>query len=227
MFDSRPNPPAKHAVGDETRQQLIDAATRVFLAEGFRAARVKDIADAAGVRLSAINYHFKGKEGLYLAVLEHHARLAMAHSPTPAMSPDLPLQTRFNAFVRALVLRMLDPASPSRISGLMVREAASPTPALQVMFEHFTKPQSAILFGMLREILGPAADDTQVARCGLSIVGQSMVYVGMRPLVELLRPGFYQQAGAVAALADHIAAFSWAGLQALAASNHGTKDHAD
>ena len=221
MFTQRSNPPAKHVVGDETRQLLIDAATQVFLAEGFKAARVKDIADQAGVRLSAINYHFGGKEGLYLAVLEHHARLTILHAPVPAATQDVPLQTRFTGFVRALVLRMLDPANPSRIASLMVREAASPTPALQVMFEHFTKPQSAVLFGMLREILGPSVSDDQIARAGLSIVGQSMVYVAMRPLVSLLRPDFYQREGAVEELAEHIAVFSWAGLQALAqGSNH-------
>ncbi|WP_374350289.1 CerR family C-terminal domain-containing protein [Chitinimonas sp.] len=214
MF-ANPSPP-KHIVGDETRQALLDAATTVFLAEGFRAARVKDIAAAAGVRLSAINYHFGGKEGLYLAVLQYHARLALQHSPLPQPDAGKPLEQRFREFVRAMVVRMLDASNPSRIASLMVREAASPTPALDVMFETFSKPQSAVLLGMLAELFGPAAAPDLLARCGLSVVGQSMVYVGMRPLVSKLRPDFYQRPEAVAELAEHIATFSWAGLSALA-----------
>lgn len=215
MFQAS-EPPPKHAVGDETRQALLDAATRVFLDQGFRAARVRDIATAAGVRLSAINYHFGGKEGLYLAVLQYHAQLALQHAPLPSPAPGEPLELRFRAFVRALVMRMLDPASPSRIASLMVREAANPTPALDVMFERFTKPQSAVLFGMLRELFGPAADADLIARAGIGVVAQSMVYVGMRALVDKVRPGFYQRPDGVAELAEHIATFSWAGLQALA-----------
>lgn len=216
MFPEPTQTPPKHAIGDETRQALLDGATDVFLRDGFKAARVKDIAEAAGVRLSAINYHFGGKEGLYLAVMQHHAQLALRHSPVPQLPADLPLEARFHAFVRALVMRMLDPASPSRLPSLMVREAANPTPALDVMFETFSKPQAAVLFGMLAEVFGPAATPDLLGRVGLSVISQSMVYVALRPLVSKVRPGFYERAGAVEELAEHIATFSWAGIQALA-----------
>lgn len=46
----------RNSAGDDTRGRLLDAAIEVFLAEGFRAARVQDIAERAGMRLSAINY---------------------------------------------------------------------------------------------------------------------------------------------------------------------------
>lgn len=217
MFQAE-TPPPKHATGDETRQALLSAATEVFLADGCKAARVKDIATLAGVRLSAINYHFGGKEGLYLAVLQHHARLAFLHAPVPPLPRELPLEQRFRAFVRALVRRMLDPASPSRIASLMVREVANPTPALDSMLEHVIKPQSAILFGLLAELFGPDATPDLLARCGISVVSQSMAYVGMRALVEKMRPGFYQRADGLDELAEHISQFSWAGLNALAAT---------
>lgn len=215
MFSTQP-PPPRHAVGDETRQLLLDAATGVFLRDGFRAARVKDIAAAAGVRLSGINYHFGGKEGLYLAVLQHHAGLALQHAPLPPAAAALPLEQRFRQFVEAMVMRMLDPRNPSRIASLMVREAVNPTPALQIMFEQFTHPQAARLLAMLGELFGPQASADLLARSALGVVAQSMIYVGMGPLVERLRPGFYQREDGVAELAAHIATFSWAGLQGLA-----------
>lgn len=205
-----------NTAGDETRAQLIEAATTIFLRDGFRAARVKDIAAEAVVRLSAINYHFGGKDGLYLAVLQHHAMLALAHAPIPEARPGVPVEQRFAEFVRAMVYRMLDPASPSRLPPLMIREAVNPTEALDVMFERFTRPLQAVLIGQLREIFGPDASEAVLARAALSVLGQGMVYVVARPLVAKLHPEFYGQEADVATLADHIVAFSWAGVQAVA-----------
>jgi AcrR family transcriptional regulator len=205
-----------NAAGDETRNLLINAGTGVFLRDGFRAARVSDIAAEAGVRLSAINYHFGGKDGLYLAVLQHHAMLALAHVPVPRFAPGESLQQRFAQFVRAMVYRMLDPASPSRLPPLMIREAVNPTSALDVMFERFMQPLQMVLAGLLREVFGPDASEALLARAALSVLGQGMIYVVARPLVSKLHPDFYEQEAGVEALAEHIVAFSWAGVQAIA-----------
>jgi AcrR family transcriptional regulator len=54
--------------GDRTRAALLNAALEEFAAKGFAGARVRDIAERAGVSKDLIAYHFGGKEGLYLAV---------------------------------------------------------------------------------------------------------------------------------------------------------------
>ncbi|WP_214410472.1 TetR/AcrR family transcriptional regulator [Sphaerisporangium fuscum] len=53
---------------ERTRAALLDAALEEFAAKGFAGARVRDIAERAGVSKDLINYHFDSKEGLYLAV---------------------------------------------------------------------------------------------------------------------------------------------------------------
>ena len=203
--------------GQQTRKALIDVATEVFLADGFKAARVADIAQQAGVRLSAINYHFGSKEGLYLAVLQHHADLAWRTAPPPAFDPDTPLQQRLQALIAALVRRMLDPESPSRIGRLMVREVVNPTAALDVMFERFTQPQINLLLGLLREFFGAQVPRELLLRAALSIVGQCLVYVVARPVITRVQADFDLRGAALDQLAQHIATFSWAGLLALAA----------
>ena len=97
--------------GDETRLKLIAAATTVFIEQGFRSARVQQIAESAGVRLSAINYHFGGKEGLYLAVLRHHGEQAIAQQPLFSDSQQT-LQEQFRFMIHSLLLRML-PSAPA------------------------------------------------------------------------------------------------------------------
>lgn len=204
-----------------TRKALLDVAIEVFLADGFKAARVADIAQQAGVRLSAINYHFGGKEGLYLALLQHHADLAWRTAPPPVLDPDTPLQQRLQALIAALVRRMLDPDSPSRIGRLMIREVVNPTAALDVMFERFTLPQVNLLLGLLREFFGPQVPREVLLRAALSIVGQCLVYGVASPIITRLQADFDLRGAALDQLAQHIATFSWAGLQALAAQQEG------
>lgn len=54
----------------DTRQQLIDAAIKVFAKLGYDGATVKDLADEAGVNVSLVSYYFNGKEGLYRECIE-------------------------------------------------------------------------------------------------------------------------------------------------------------
>ena len=52
------------------RRQLLDAALSVFVAQGYHAAAMDDIADKAGVSKPVLYQHFPGKRDLYLALLE-------------------------------------------------------------------------------------------------------------------------------------------------------------
>src|SRR3978361_1929283 len=52
------------------RLQLLRAAQDVFVAQGFHAAAMDDIADRAGVSKPVLYQHFPGKRELYLALLE-------------------------------------------------------------------------------------------------------------------------------------------------------------
>jgi AcrR family transcriptional regulator len=53
-----------------TRQALLRAAAELFSERGFDGVPIEDLADRAGVNKALISYHFRGKRGLYLAVLE-------------------------------------------------------------------------------------------------------------------------------------------------------------
>jgi AcrR family transcriptional regulator len=52
------------------RLQLLQAAQEVFVAQGYHAAAMDDIADRAGVSKPVLYQHFPGKRELYLALLE-------------------------------------------------------------------------------------------------------------------------------------------------------------
>ncbi len=71
---------------DRTKARLIEAAGEVFARRGFRSATVREICSRAGVHVGAVNYHFRDKEGLYTAVLDHLHQTAVKKYP-----PDLGL----------------------------------------------------------------------------------------------------------------------------------------
>jgi AcrR family transcriptional regulator len=63
--------------GEATRRRIVDAARDVLLERGHAAASTRAVADEAGVRLSLVHYHFGGKQGLLLEVLERENELLL------------------------------------------------------------------------------------------------------------------------------------------------------
>jgi AcrR family transcriptional regulator len=56
----------------DRRKQLLQAAREVFVAHGYHAAAMDDIAERAGVSKPVLYQHFPGKLELYLALLDTH-----------------------------------------------------------------------------------------------------------------------------------------------------------
>jgi AcrR family transcriptional regulator len=70
------------------RKQLLAAAEQVFVAHGYHAAAMDDIAERAGVSKPVLYQHFPGKLDLYVALLDTHCdafvgrvRREMANTP--------------------------------------------------------------------------------------------------------------------------------------------------
>jgi len=200
--------------GDDTRAALIASATAIFIEEGFRAARVQDVAKQAGVRLSAINYHFGGKSGLYRAVLQHHANQIVSRAPLPPPDTANPRKS-FEVAVRTLVRRFIDPDGDSQLAALMIRELVNPTEALTMMIDHFSRPQIQLMHALIAGVLGPRASDEQIARAILSLFGQCLAYVTARPLITQVMPAVLAGEEIVERITQHVTTFSWGGLMAL------------
>jgi len=49
--------------------RIIEAATGLFVARGYRGIAMREIAEAAGISKAGLYYHFKDKEELFLAIL--------------------------------------------------------------------------------------------------------------------------------------------------------------
>lgn len=61
----------KEIVADKpTVHKIMNEAIPLFARKGFAAVSVKEIAEAAGVNIALISYHFGGKENLYATILK-------------------------------------------------------------------------------------------------------------------------------------------------------------
>ena len=75
--------PNKHQQRTEqTRRKLLEAGLRIFVRDGFEAARIEDIAAAAGHTRGAFYANFETKEDLFLVLLEQQSvkRVAELHT---------------------------------------------------------------------------------------------------------------------------------------------------
>ncbi len=77
-----------------TRESIVEAARRRLLEDGFARLSTRSVADAAGVPLSQLHYHFGSKQQLILDVLEAEDARRIARQTT-MYAEDRPLWQRY------------------------------------------------------------------------------------------------------------------------------------
>ncbi len=82
----------------DAHQRVMEAAERLFMQRGFAAVRLRDIADALGIRQASLYYHFpEGKEQLYVAVVQRALRAHEVGLREAMSSADLNLTAQLRA----------------------------------------------------------------------------------------------------------------------------------
>ena len=94
-----------------TRERLLATAEELFATRGIDAVSVRDITEAAGANIAAINYHFGSRRGLIDAIVERRAdALGMRRAELlDALDGAGPVDVR--ALIRAMVLPTAELAS--------------------------------------------------------------------------------------------------------------------
>jgi len=210
----------------ETRQRVIDAASELFAAHGFHGTTARDIAERAGVNLAAAHYHFGSKESLYLEVLRAQfdaINAALDQRGARLVAGSRPTRAALEGLLRARIVAMLEMVMgpPPGLHGtLMMREMCDPSAALPHIVTQFIEPMKRETEEIIAR-LEPTLSRAAVERCMFSIVGQVFFYRTQLPAFPHLSPGLRLDRAGLAAIAEHIAAFSLGGMRALAARRPG------
>jgi AcrR family transcriptional regulator len=160
-----------------TPTKIIEAARACLLADGYAALSTRRVAEQARVPLSQIHYHFRGKQGLVLAVLDHENR-RLVERQRRMYGAESPLWKRYeqacdfleddlaSGYVRVLQEMIAAGWSDSQV-------AARVLSLLEAWFE--------VLVGVAREAearfgsLGPMRAEDVAGLIGLSFLGGEAV----------------------------------------------------
>lgn len=91
---------------EDRREQIMDAAIRVFAQKGFLKATNKDIAREAGITPGLIYYYFESKEALLSAIIEARSPIHLLKT-LPSQALALPPET-FVRFILGQVLTIVE-----------------------------------------------------------------------------------------------------------------------
>lgn len=201
-----------------SREALLDAAERLFPEKGYEAVSTRELAEAAGVNLGAIQYHFGSKAKLFVETVERMMRgngCAREH-----FSLQSPPSTKEEAgavlcnFIYSFLNYLLRPKGPQACR-LMIREIFTEPSRDREMYEalvstvvaEFSLPLEQTLVSALKLFL-PGASPVELQRHAQSILGQCTVYVTHRPFVERLLAADVSSSPTLEETAEHIVRFT-------------------
>ena len=203
----------KQYLDTTTRGRILEAAGEQFAKRGFRGATVRMICERAGVNISAIKYHFGGKEALYSEVLRFwHEYAIKKYPPLFGVGEDATSDEKLRAFIRSLLFRLLDKGKPAWFGKLMAREMAEPTRSFDRMVQNAMRPLNQLLASIVQQIVGDSVSETEILRCCTSIIGQCVYYYNSRYMTQLFRQDV-SSPEEIEKIADHIMHFSLKGLE--------------
>jgi TetR/AcrR family transcriptional regulator, regulator of cefoperazone and chloramphenicol sensitivity len=210
----------------DMRRRLLEAALVVFADKGFDGAGIRDIAERAKANSAMVQYHFGGKEGLYLEAL----RFAFEQGPKwihllpPPPEPGEPddrlnALARFRDYLSSFLQEFMECHCTGKYLSVEVdraahilwnREMQYPRPSIESFIIQSIKPFMDYLNACLRT-LRPDLDPENLFRMSMSINAQLIWMHNHMELTRLLRGTAYGPED-LDSLAEHFIQFSLRGL---------------
>ena len=150
------------------RAQLLDAALETFVANGYHAAAMDDIAERAGISKPVLYQHFPGKLELYLALLDRSADELVA-TIRAALDSTTENHDRVSATMRAY-LRFVSAEGTHR---LVFESDLRSEPRVADRVDRMTREAAELIA------------DTVAADTGLSAIDARLLSVGLAGMAEV------------------------------------------
>jgi AcrR family transcriptional regulator len=141
----------------------------VFVAQGYHAAAMDDIAERAGVSKPVLYQHFPGKLDLYLALLDESAE-ELVKIVSDALSSTSDNRQRVNATFRAFYDFV---AGTSEAFRLVFESDLSNEPAVRARLERTMNECADMVSQFIREDAGVGNEEAQLL--GMALVGMAQV----------------------------------------------------
>jgi len=166
-----------------TRNLIIKAAVSLFAEKGFERSSVRDIVTKARVNQAAINYHFKGKDGLYLEVLKIAFKTLTEDAGLDAEElKSLSREQALHRFVRHQLRPLLFQDEMSRYIRMFAWESAHPSKVFRKFIATNTSSYLSAALDIVRRFLPPNTQDRAALCAAICLMGQCNVFVRNREL---------------------------------------------
>jgi len=159
--------------GLATRDFIIEVATDLFGQHGYQAVTVRQLTLAAKVNLSAITYHFGGKEELYRmtveALMERIGGLigapvqALRAAVGAAGDDRAALRLAAERFIRDWAQLVLANGDVQRRLPVLAMELVAPSPVFPMIYEHFYRRLYEALGALIGAALGLEAASLELS----------------------------------------------------------------
>jgi AcrR family transcriptional regulator len=151
------------------RLQLLGAARDVFVAQGYHAAAMDEIAERAGVSKPVLYQHFPGKLELYLALLDESAG-ELVRIMSEALSSTSDNRQRVPATFKAFYDYVADAREAFR---LVFESDLSNEPAVRARVDHAMYECADMVSRFIREDAGVSNEEAHLL--GMALVGMAQV----------------------------------------------------
>lgn len=203
----------------DVKERLMDAAGEIFAEHGYKSATIRKICQKAGAHVGAVNYHFRDKQGLFAAVLEHaHACSVRRYPPDLELKQGATPEEKLRAYIRSFMLRVLGDEVPEWHGRLIAREIIEHFDALDLMVKNSIQPMYVYLRKIIDELLGndPAGPDhhEQTFLCAMSVLGQCLQHFTGRNIIARIKPDSFAPRD-IDRITEHITSFSLAGIREM------------
>lgn len=208
-----------------TRLRLLDAAEELFATKGFEETSVRELTTLAHCNLAAANYHFGGKENLYIEMfrrrLNEMCQRRIAGIQQALAQRDASLESLLRSFVATFLEPLTDIPHCRRLCTLYNREMLKPRLPKGMFFDELIHPTQRIMQQVFDRFC-PKLSPSRREICMHSIVGQALHVLESRQMYldAGLDPGPLSQ---LSQMIDHIVTFSAAGIRAFEQTNPGAK----
>jgi len=166
-----------------TRGSIIKAAVYLFAEKGFQGASVRYIVVKARVNQAAINYHFKGKDGLYLEVLKTALDKLTEHAGSePEKLKSLSREEALRSFVYQQLRPLLFRDEMSRYIRLFAWESAHPSKIFLKFMATNTGSYLTTAVDIVRRFLPPDTQERAALCVAIWLMGQCSIFVRNREL---------------------------------------------
>ena len=150
------------------RRQLLGAALEIFVAQGYHAAAMDDIAERAGVSKPVLYQHFPSKLELYVALLDEHAE-AMVSAVRDALASTTDNKQRVEATIAAYFRFVDEDGGAFR---LVFESDLTNQEAVRERVEGVTARCADAISEVIREDAGMPAEEAMLLAVGLTGMAQ-------------------------------------------------------